>query len=230
MKLFLSFDEEVMKRFPQLAVSLGTIKNVEVEPANDESGKLRGLVFDKVRSTFRPEELKDNLIVRAYRDLFWALGVDPTKTRPSGEALLRRVLNRKDIPHISSAVDAYNFASLETIVPISGFDLDAITPPLHVRFSRKNNMFQGIGMQNPTQLEENLLLVVDSRQILSIYPHKDADATKITGKTKNILLVGYGAPGISKDKLVEAVELALSYVHQTSAGEIERVEVFSAVS
>jgi len=226
----LVWNEDVITCFPQLCVSLGVIKNVKVERTNVETERLRNLVFDEVRSTFKLEELKNNPIVRAYRDFFWALKIDPTKTRPSGEALLRRVLRGKDIPQISSAVDAYNLASLKTIIPISGFDLDTITPPLHIRFSKKGDMFQGIGTQPSKQLNQNLLLVTDKRQVLCIYPHRDADATKITGKTANILLVGYGAPEVSKNQVVKAVKLALSYINTTSGGKIEGVEVFPAAS
>jgi len=228
--VLLIWDETVAACFPRLCVSLGIIRNIKVECTNAETKRLRTLVFDEVRSTFKLEKLKDDSVVRAYRDFFWALKIDPTKTRPSGEALLRRVLRGKDIPQISSAVDAYNLASLKTIIPISGFDLDTITPPLQIRFSKKSDMFQGIDMQASKQLDENLLLVTDKSQVLCIYPHRDADATKITGKTANILLVGYGAPEISKNQVVKAVKLALSYINTTSGGKIEDVEVFPATS
>ena len=227
---FLVWSKEAITRFPQLAVSVGVIRDVKVERTNAETERLRDLVFGQVRLTFKIEELKDNPLVRAYRDLFWALNIDPTKTRPSGEALLRRVLHKKDIPQISSAVDAYNLASLKTIIQISGFDLDTITPPLYIRFSRKDDVFKGIGMQTPKHLDEKMLLVTNGRQVVCIYPHKDADATKITGKTDDILLVGYGAPKVQKNRLVEAVELALTYISRTSGGGIGGVEVFSAES
>lgn len=225
--VLLVWGEEVAARFPRLAVSVGIIKNVRVEQSA-EVERLRNLVFAQICSAFKLEELKDNPVVRAYRDFFWALNIDPTKTRPSGEALLRRVLHGQDIPRISSAVDAYNLASLQTIVPISGFDLDTLTPPLHIRFSKEGDVFQGIDMQAPKRLEERMLVVADRQQILCIYPHRDADSTKITFKTENVLLVGYGAPNISKDKLVEAVNLASSYINQTSGGRIEGIEVSSA--
>ena len=221
------WDQEVAAQFPRLAVSVSIIKDVRVEQSA-EVERLRNLVFAQMRSAFRLEELKDDPVVRAYRDFFWALNIDPTKTRPSGEALLRRVLHGEDIPRISSAVDSYNLASLQTIVPISGFDLDILAAPLHIRFSKEGDVFQGIGMQAPKRLEEGMLVVADSQQILCIYPHKDADSTKITFKTKNILLVGYGAPNISKDRLVDAVNLASSYIKQTSRGRIEGIEVSSA--
>lgn len=72
--------------------------------------------------------LKDNPTVRAYRDFCWKLNMDPTKTRPLGEALLRRVLHAKQLPRISTVVDAYNLVSTKTMIPISGFDEDKLNP------------------------------------------------------------------------------------------------------
>ncbi len=224
----LIWDKAVVTQFPNLAVSLGSIRDVRVEKTNADVERLRTLVLSQVRSSSKLEELKDNPVVRAYRDFFWALNIDPTKTRPSGEALLRRVLHGNEIPQISSAVDAYNLASLQTIIPISGFDLNSIEPPLQIRFSKKGDTFQGIGVEAPQQLPENMLVVADRRQVLCIYPHRDSDATKIGRGTENILLVGYGAPGIIKDKIFDAVDLALSYIGQVSGGRKEGVEVFSA--
>jgi DNA/RNA-binding domain of Phe-tRNA-synthetase-like protein len=89
----------------------GVIRGVKVEQTNAQVEALRRTVTEEVRGKYRLELLKDNPTIRAYRDLFWSLGVDPTKTRPSGEALLRRVLHGREIPRISTVVDSYNLAS-----------------------------------------------------------------------------------------------------------------------
>jgi DNA/RNA-binding domain of Phe-tRNA-synthetase-like protein len=224
---FFVWDKEVTSRFSQLSLGIGVIRNVKIEKTNEKIQKLRQKVFDEVKNLYQIELLKDHPTVRAYRDLYWTLGIDPTKTRPSGEALLRRVLRGDEIPKISNVVDAYNLASLKTIIPMSGFDFDTITLPLHVRFSNENDVFQGIGAQAQTKLENKILVLSDKTRIVCIYPYRDADATKITGKTRNVLLIGYGAPKIQSTQLLDAVELALSYVNIVSGGKIERKEVFS---
>jgi len=169
--------------------------------------------------------LKDDLTVRAYRDFYWKLGIDPTKTRPSGEALLSRVLNGNELPNISTVVDAYNLASMQTIVPISGFDRDQLNPPFHVRFA-KNEAFTGIGMDKPMLLTEKMLVLTDEKQVLCVYPYRDSDCTKITLQTQNAVITGYGAPGIGQPQLKEAVERTLEYIKLVSGGEIETLRVF----
>jgi len=63
---------------------------------------------------------------------------------------------------------------------------------------------------------------------LCVYPYRDADATKINGKTRNVLIIGYGAPSISKSQLVDAVEKALNYIEKGAGGSRETVNVFQS--
>lgn len=221
---------EVAAKFPELAISMGTINNVSVERENVEIRELKKALYSEVKAKHDVEKLKENPVVRAYRDFYWKLGIDPTKTRPSGEALLRRVLHGDELPTISTAVDAYNLASMKTIIPISGFDKDELSPPFNVRFAEDGEPFIGIGTEKPIALKSNMLVLADTKRVLCIYPHRDADQTKITEKTKNILLVGYGAPGITGQQLEEAVETALNYIRATCGGEIEAIKVFKPIS
>ena len=219
---------EVASKFPQLAISIGTINNVVVEKENPKIKELKKALFAEARAQRNVEELRENPTVRAYRDFYWKLDIDPTKTRPSGEALLRRVLRGDELPTISTAVDAYNLASMKTIIPISGFDRDTLYPPFNVRFAENGEPFTGIGMEKLVALASNMLVLADTKRVLCIYPHRDADQTKITLKTKNILLVAYGAPRITHQQLEGAVELALEYIRMCCGGEIETIKVFSS--
>ena len=221
MHIQVHWQKEVASKFPELAICTGVIREVKVQSTTPETEKLRNEIFEEARRNFILETLKDNPIVRAYRDFFWSLDIDPTKTRPSGEALLRRILQGKNIPKISNVVDAYNLASLKTIIPLSGYDLDTVFPPLVIRFSREDDVFQGIGMPSPVKLERKMLLLTDQKRILCIYPYRDSDATKITSRTKNVLIVGYGAPKIENEKLEEAVSTALELIKRVAGGIIE---------
>jgi len=229
MLIHVNWDLEVSARFPELSICIGIINRVQVENENEQIQKLKKMVYAEIRSKYKIETLKDNPAVRAYRDLYWRLNIDPTKTRPSGEALLRRVLHGDELPQISTVVDAYNLASMKTIIPISGFDRDHLTPPFQVRFARNGETFIGIGMSKPMTLSDKMLVLTDEKQVLCIYPYRDSDYTKITEQTRNVLIVGYGAPGITEQQLKEAVETTLFYIKMVSGGEAEMVKVFSYI-
>ncbi|MEM0216776.1 MAG: phenylalanine--tRNA ligase beta subunit-related protein [Candidatus Bathyarchaeia archaeon] len=229
MSIDLYWSDDVVRKFPGLAVAIGNITNVSVEKENNKIRELKESVCKEVLSKYSLDTLKDNPIVRAYRDLYWRIGIDPTKTRPSGEALLRRVLRGNPVPTLLTAVDAYNLASIKTIIPISGFDMARLHPPLNIRFARKDEEFIGIGATKPIKLDERMLVLTDSERVLCIYPHRDSEHTKITEDTKEILIVAYGAQGIGRQQLEDAVQLALKYINTVCGGEIGFIRFFSSV-
>mgnify|MGYP001063581888 CR=1 FL=1 len=228
MKILVCWSAEVSEKFPELSVGIGIINNISVEKDNEQTQRLKRAVYEETRAKYNIEALKDNPTVRAYRDFYWKLDIDPTKTRPSGEALLRRVLHGNELPTISTVVDAYNLGSMKTIIPISGFDDEKLNPPFHIRFAKNGETFTGIGLSKPVTLMDKVLILADKKQVLCIYPYRDSDHTKITERTRSVLIVGYGAPGITEQQLREAVETTLSFIELVSGGEAGMVKVFSS--
>jgi DNA/RNA-binding domain of Phe-tRNA-synthetase-like protein len=222
-----NWSSKVSAKFPELTICVGVINEVYVEKANKRLHELKRAVYTEIKTKYDIDTLKDDLTVRAYRGFYWKLDIDPTKTRPSGEALLRRVLHGTELPSISTVVDAYNLASMKTLIPISGFDKDCLNLPFQVRFAKDGETFTGIGMGKPMPLTDNMLVLADEKHVLCVYPYRDADQTKITEQTRNMLIIGYGAPGITEEQLKEAVETTLTYIKQVSKGKIEMVKVFS---
>ena len=230
MGIDVNWSREVSEKLPKLAICIGLINGVTARKENDKLRQLKKILYEEVRSKYNIVDLKDDSTVRNYRDFYWKLGIDPTKIRPAGEALVRRVLSGKELPNVSTVVDAYNLASVKTMVPMSGFDRECIAPPFQVRFARNGEVFNGIGMKAPMSLKENMLVLADEKQVLCIYPYRDSDRTKIRPETRNATIVAYGASGILRDWLREAVATALSLIKQSSGGEIESVEVFQDCS
>ena len=162
-------------------------------------------------ATYEISELKNNPIAKAYRSFYWRIGIDPTKTRPAGEALVRRVLRRGTIPKINPVVDAGNIASIKTLVPIGIYDLDRAAPPLKIKLSTGGEEFKPIGGE-PVRLKPNLPILVDSRGIvMHLYPHRDSVETMVTKDTGRVVIVAAGAPGVPREHVSKA------------AGEVARI-------
>ena len=78
------------------------------------------------------------------RALYKALGLDPTKTRPSNEALLRRVLKGEALYRVNTLVDALNLCSLRAQLPFGLYDLDRVEPPVVLRRGAPGESYEGI--------------------------------------------------------------------------------------
>ncbi len=176
-------------------------------------------VLTNIREKYSLESLKEDPIIRAYRDFFWRIGIDPTKTRPSSEALLRRVLRRKQIPSINNVVDSGNLASMITLVPIGLYDLSKIEGKLLIRMSRKGEEFQPIGSEEE-ELTGKELVLADERKVIHLYPHRDSEKTKIYENTRKILVVACGVPGVDLKLLMRAVNLTLEFITKFAGGVV----------
>ena len=80
----------------------------------------------------------------AVRTMYKRVGLDPTKTRPSSEALLRRVRKGDPLPRINSLVDVCNWCSLEFQLPYGLYDASRIDGDIELRIGREGESYPGI--------------------------------------------------------------------------------------
>ncbi len=162
-------------------------------------------LLEELRRRYNLESLKNEPLVRAYRDFYWRIGIDPTKTRPSSEALVRRAL-RGNFPRINPLVDAGNIASARTMVPIGLYDARFYTPPVTIRLSTGGEVFEPIGGREE-RLPKGVPILVDSKgTVMHVYPHRDSKRTMIRSDTTCMLIVAAGVPGVPRTLVLKAVE------------------------
>lgn len=217
----LMIDEAIENRYPGLSVPYSNISKVSVERDSEELRSLQVRVLDRAKSQHDLTTLKDFPVFRAYRDFFWKIGIDPTKIRPAGEALIRRVLRRGVIPSVNTLVDAYNLASVETGIAMAAFDTDQIRGSLLLRFSKVGEEFLGIGMISPVALKGGEVVISDEDGILAIYPYRDAERSKIQFTTESVVILACGVPGIDPDLLRRALSISIDYVTNFCGGVVE---------
>ena len=200
-------DESLLKRFPEIYLSTREIE-VEVRASRNLAEELEKL---RERMPYRLETLKDEPVARAFRDFYWRIGIDPTKQRPAGEALARRILSGSGIPAINNLVDAGNLASAETLIPIGIYDLDKISGTLTLRFAHEGEEFMDIRGKR-SKLSPNEIVLVDSIGVVHIFPHRDSYRTKITSSTKRALIIGCGVKGVPRNLVEEACDKVIQYL------------------
>jgi DNA/RNA-binding domain of Phe-tRNA-synthetase-like protein len=82
--------------------------------------------------------------VSEVRRLFRQAGTDPTRYRPSSEALLRRVLKGDELPAIHPLVDLNNCLSIALAVPSCVMPEGSFTPPLRLRRGAAGERFESL--------------------------------------------------------------------------------------
>ena len=215
----LKIDSELKTRFPDLNVLTLHIKGVQIQKRGAELEKFKVEVMRQVRNKYSLDSVKDYPTFRAYRDFFWSIKIDPTKIRPAAEALIRRILAGKTLPSINTLVDAYNLASIKSRIALATFDADRLKGDLLMRFAEEGEQFYGIGMKKPLILKGGEIVVSDDKKLIAVYPYRDADNTKVTEETENIMMLVCGVPGVPKENLENASRVALEYITRFCDGE-----------
>ena len=202
---------------------MGYVDGVRVESSGAELKKFKEEALGEVKRKYSLESLKDVAVFRAYRDFFWKIGIDPTKIRPAAEALIRRILAGKPIPTINNVVDSYNLASIKTEIALAAFNRDELKGSLLMRAAEKGERFLGIAMSEPMELNGVEVVISDEEKLVAVYPYRDAEKSKVSNVTRNLLILVCGVPGIDEQHLLEAGRVALDLVPRFCGGKARLV-------
>lgn len=163
--------------------------NVTVAPASDalnwsitEAAELR-------QQELLGEAAATDPVIANVRAAFKAIGKDPSRYRPSSEALTRRIVAGKGLYSVNNVVDCGNLVSLMTGLPIGCYDAAWIKGGLRLRPGTPGETYDGIG-RSSINLEGLTVLADDGGPFGS--PFSDSARTAVTEKTKNLVFVIYG--------------------------------------
>jgi DNA/RNA-binding domain of Phe-tRNA-synthetase-like protein len=78
------------------------------------------------------------------RQLYKSFRIDPTKHRPSSEALWRRLRDRNDFPSVNPMVDLTNLLSLRYQVCFGLYDMERIHGPVQIVLGESGDGYRGI--------------------------------------------------------------------------------------
>ncbi|OKZ32324.1 B3/B4 domain-containing protein [Bacteroides stercorirosoris] len=173
----------------------------------------------ELTSTTQPEDIKQQPAIAATREVYKRCGKDPSRYRPSAEALRRRLMRGIDLYQIDTLVDLINLVSLRTGYSIGGFDADKIQGiNLELGVGRAEEPFEGIG--RGVLNIEGLPVYRDAIGGIGT-PTSDHERTKMDLGTQHILAIVNGYSG--QEGLPEAAgmiqELLKKYA-SSDGGEI----------
>ena len=137
------------------------------------------------------------------RALYRRFGTDPTRVRPSSEALLRRLKKGEPLPRVNSLVDVANALSVQLQVPVGLYDMDkAGGDDLTIRLGVEGEGYTGIRKERVNV--GGRLCVADADGPLG-NPSADSARTMITTDTERAAWI-YFLP-VTDDDIDRTAEL-----------------------
>ncbi|MCR5179781.1 MAG: hypothetical protein K6C30_00975 [Bacteroidaceae bacterium] len=165
------------------------------------------------RARYTPDSIKEMPAIQATREAYRRCGKDPSRYRPSGEALVRRTLQGHDLYRVSTLVDLINLASINFGYSIGGFDADKIqgtsapaaqdepaddSRVLTLGIGREGEPYEGIG-RGPLNIA-GLPVYRDAIGGIGT-PTSDHERTKLTLQTTHLLTIVNGYDGNRENTL-----------------------------
>lgn len=151
----------------------------------------------------------------AVRTMYKRVGIDPTKTRPSNEALLRRVRKGDTIPRINSLVDIVNWCSLECQLPYGLYDLSKIVGPVTMRLGTEGESYAGIRKDDVNV--GGRITVADTVGAFG-NPTSDSVRTMVTTATADALVIVYAPAETPASQLARVLDVTASRIADIVGG------------
>lgn len=152
------------------------------------------------------------------RKLFRALGIEPTKHRPSSEAMLRRFLKGKEAYAVNNVVDVSNWCALDFLLPNGIYDRSKIVGDIILRKGLPGESYLGLNNQE-VHLQDRYALADDRGPFGS--PKTDSRRTAVDLKTRDIIAIIYAPADYDPQLLRKQCELYADRIIEYCGGTRE---------
>jgi DNA/RNA-binding domain of Phe-tRNA-synthetase-like protein len=178
-----------------------------------------------IRARFTdPAAVRSTPEVVRFQDILRRVGVNPRHEQPSVERLLTSAIKRGDLPAVNSLVDAYNLVSVRSFCSLGAHDLDRIALPIALRLLTGGESFTPLGRADPVPNVAGEFGYVDARdRVLCRLDILQADFSKVTTETRNVLLIVEGTAEHAPEALRQAVSDVIELVTRHCGGTTEVV-------
>jgi DNA/RNA-binding domain of Phe-tRNA-synthetase-like protein len=161
-----------------------------------------------LKKHFERQPLSSNEVIGHVRRMYRRVGWEPTKYRPSSEALARRILQGKGWYRINNAVDLGNIVSARFHLPMGLYDVSKIEGQILLDVGKPDETYDGISRQ-AIHAEGKLIL----RDDLGIFgnPTSDSKRTSLTPASEHLLALFFTPPEVDDAYLDETLNTLMEY-------------------
>ena len=210
-------------RFAGLSIGLVIARDIDNRNADDRIPMLLRRTEAELRDRLTLQGLSDEPRITAWRFAYASFGAKPKKHLSSIEALCRTVLSGNEVRTIHPVVDIYNAVSLKHLLPVGGDDLDKVEGDIVLRLAAGGESFTALNSVIPETPRPGEVIYSDDRGVLSRrWNWREANKTKMTEETENVVLFTEGLPPANRDRVIEAAAELADMIRRFCGGDVRR--------
>jgi DNA/RNA-binding domain of Phe-tRNA-synthetase-like protein len=219
-----SVDAAVYDLRPDYRVMLMTADGLGGGPSDTASEQILSAAERAARQLTSGRPLDELPHLASWREAYRAFGARPQRTRPSVEALLRR-LDAGGLPRIDRITDVYNAISISHVMPVGGEDRAAYAGPPHLVRADGSEFFDttangAAAVERPSPGE--VIWRDDAGVTCRRWNWRQCTRTRITAGTSSAVFILDVLDPVSPDELdsaADALEVALRALSPAAAIE-----------
>lgn len=202
------FSKSVIDKNLPISIGLVEVEDVKVEMSSEYYKAELNLLEKYIQDKFKSSPPSENEIISSTRRMYRTAGWEPTKYRPSSEALVRRLIKGNGLYKINNIVDFANLVSARYHIPLGLYDLDKIYGDIFIDIGKDGETYEGIS--KPIINAAGKIILRDDQGVFG-NPTADSLRTSIQKNTHRVLTLFFIGPGIPKDYIDEMIKKLTSY-------------------
>ena len=217
--------KDVFDKLPDYCVGVVAAKGFDNRSANDAIAKMLDGETAKFAEVHKEDNVRELPNIKACRDAFQTLGMNPNKFMCSIEALTKRVQKSGALPHINSVVDLGNAFSLRYQLPMGAHDIDKAEGDIEIRFSTPEDHFLPMGESELEIMPEGELVYVSGHTVKTRrWIWRQSDDGKITEETSHVFFPIDGFGGVDRDDVLKARDELAKAMAYTGCTDLSKMD------
>lgn len=216
-------DKKVFEKLPDFCLGIVVAKGIDNHSLNSRIKQILEEQINKFANEYQSVNIRELPNIKAYRDAFSELGMNPNKYMCSIEALAKRVQKNAELPNINSIVDLGNAFSLKYQFAMGAHDIDKMENNIEIRFSTDKDYFLEMGESQPEAMPEGELVYVSGNTVKTRrWIWRQSEDGKITEQTKYVFFPIDGFESLNYEQVISARDELADFLKQEFDCEISK--------
>ena len=199
-------EEKVFEMLPDYCLGIVIADGVDNGGEREIVKTMLDESVDAFARMYAGQDVRELPNIKACRDAFRSLGMNPNKFMCSIEALTKRVQKGGQLPHINPIVDLGNALSVKYQLPMGAHDIAQMEAEgLAVRFSTEQDTFLPMGETQAEVMPAGELVYVSGHTVKTRrWLWRQSDDGKITENTRSVFFPIDGFATVDFDAVMQA--------------------------